>query len=273
MTSKHRTLTEIDDIFDVVHLCADAAAIETLKWFRRPDLSIDNKDVNGFDPVTQADRVAEKAIRDVLAVHRPNDGIFGEEFGQTDGVSGLTWILDPIDGTRGYMSGTPTWGTLIAVADENGPVCGLIDQPYIGERFCGKGPHGAVLRRNGVETKITTSTRDGLDEAILFTTFPEVGTAQDRAGFDAVAKRCRQVRFGMDCYAYALVASGQVDLVIEAGLNSYDVAGPIAVIEAAGGIVTNWSGGRADLGGQVLAAGNAKMHAEALAILGEYADD
>ena len=244
---------------------ADAARAETLTYFRRPDLAVDSK-AAAFDPVTEADRAAERAMRAVIAARRPDDAILGEEYGSAVGTSGLTWVLDPIDGTRGYMSGTPTWGTLISVADRGGPVFGVIDQPHIGERFSGgfgmaelTGPRGTVPLRTGAPRP--------LSEAVLFTTFPEVGTPEDRRAFEAVAGRVRLTRYGMDCYAYALVALGLVDLVIEAGLQSYDIHAPIAVIEAAGGIVTDWTGGSARDGGRVLAAANARVHAEALDVL------
>lgn len=250
----------------VAHEMADAARAAILPFFRGADLSTENKLTEGFDPVTVADRAAEQAMRAVLAAHRPEDGIWGEEFGQSEGPSGRQWVLDPIDGTRGFISGTPTWGVLIALSTEAGPILGVVDQPYIGERFVGSsvgaemtGPHGAMPLK-------TRGTRK-LDEAVLFTTFPEVGTPDERAGFEAVASQVRLTRYGMDCYAYALLAAGQVDLVIEAGLNAYDIQGPIGVIQAAGGIVTNWQGGPAHDGGRVLAAANADIHAAALDIL------
>lgn len=262
-----------DELVRVANRLADAARPETLRHFRQASLVADNK-AGGvdFDPVTQADRAAEQAMRDILAVERPNDAILGEEFGKTAGTSGLTWTLDPIDGTRGYISGTPTWGVLISVSDDNGPLFGLIDQPYIGERFSGgfgvsqvDGPHGSqrLATRNGTS----------LERATLLTTFPEVGAEIERAAFRQVANEVRLVRYGMDCYGYALLATGQVDLVIEAGLQPYDITAPIAVIEAAGGIVTNWNGGRATQGGQVIAAGNAEVHAAALAILRNAIDE
>jgi len=245
---------------------ADAARPETLRHFRTRDLGTDNKSDTGFDPVTEGDRAAEAAMRAVLARLRPDDAILGEEFGATPGTSGLTWVLDPIDGTRGYLSGTPTWGVLIAVGDENGPCLGVIDQPYISERFVGgfgaawvEGPQGRA--------DLTTRAARPLDQAILFTTFPEVGSATEGRAFRAVAERARLTRYGMDCYAYALVAAGQIDLVIEAGLQAYDVQAPIAVIHAAGGIVTDWSGGPVHQGGRVLAAANRTVHAQALALL------
>lgn len=260
------------DLQRVAHLIADAARPVTLRYFRQAGLTAENKASDHFDPVTAADRAAEQAMRAVVAAERPDDGIFGEEFGITPGTSGLTWVFDPIDGTRGYISGTPTWGVLISVADETGPLLGIIDQPYIGERFVGGfaaakcvGPHGESL----LKCRDTSS----LSEATILTTFPEVGTPEEGRAFHAVASQAKLTRYGMDCYGYALVASGQVDLVIEAGLAPYDIQAPIAVIQAAGGICTNWQGGAAHHGGQVIAAANADIHAEALAILqGSLAD-
>lgn len=254
------------DILDTAHALADAARAETLRHFRTDGLDADNKVPGAFDPVTVADRAAEEAMRAILAERRPEDGILGEEFGSVAGTSGLTWILDPIDGTRGYLSGTPTWGVLIAVADAEGPVLGLIDQPYIGERFIG-GPGLAEVAGPLGRRALKARAPRPLSEAILFTTFPEVGTEAEGAAFRRVADQVRLTRYGMDCYAYALVASGQIDLVIEAGLQSYDIAAPIAVIEAAGGIVTDWEGGPVHAGGRALAAANRDIHTAALELL------
>jgi histidinol phosphatase-like enzyme (inositol monophosphatase family) len=248
------------------HAMADAARAAILPHFRSAALTSDNKLSAGFDPVTVADHAAELAMREILAERRPHDAVLGEEYGETTGTSGLTWVLDPIDGTRAFISGTPTWGVLIACSDADGPQLGIIDQPYIGERFLGgfgraemTGPRGnAPLATRGVPS---------LDEATIFTTFPEVGSRDERDAFHRLAGEAKLTRYGMDCYAYALVAAGQVDLVVEAGLNAYDIQAPIAVIEAAGGIVTDWRGGPAHDGGRALAAANPDIHAAALAIL------
>ncbi|MFY2825810.1 histidinol-phosphatase [Ruegeria sp. MALMAid1280] len=254
---------------DVAEEMADAARAAILPFFRQSNLETDNKLAEGFDPVTVADRTAEQAMRAVLEIHRPDDGIFGEEFGRVQGISGRTWVLDPIDGTRGFICGTPTWGVLIALSTPAGPILGVIDQPYIGERFVGSADIARVTGPNGT-VPLKTRLTSGLDQAVLFTTFPEVGTPEDRAGFEAVAQQARLTRYGMDCYAYALLAAGQVDLVIEAGLNAYDIQAPIAVIEAAGGVVTDWQGGPVHEGGRVLAAANATLHAAALEILRQH---
>jgi histidinol phosphatase-like enzyme (inositol monophosphatase family) len=253
-------------LIETAEALADAARAATLAHFRGDGLAADNKLAGGFDPVTAADREAELAMRAVLAERRPDDAIFGEEFGKTPGTSGLTWVLDPVDGTRAFLSGAPTWGVLIAVGDAAGPRLGVIDQPFIGERFLGG--FGAA-RVTGPQGSLPLATRPArpLDEAILFTTYPEVGSAAEGAAFHDLAGRVRLTRYGLDCYAYALVALGQVDLVVEAGLQAYDIQGPMAVIEAAGGIVTDWRGGSAKDGGRVLAAANRQVHAAALEVL------
>ena len=252
------------ELAGVAEALADAARAAILPHFRQPGLIRENKHAGGgYDPVTIADRDAEHAMREILARTRPDDAIMGEELGTTAGSSGLTWVLDPIDGTRGFVSGTPTWGVLIAVGGMAGPELGLIDQPYIGERFIGgfgaarmQGPHG------GADLRTSNITR--LDQASLFSTFPKVGTRAERLAFEAVSRQVQLTRFGMDCYAYALLAAGHVDLVIEAGLQPHDIQAPIALIEAAGGVVTDWRGGPAHAGGQALAAANPALHAAAL---------
>ncbi|MBZ4022279.1 histidinol-phosphatase [Rhodobacter sp. TJ_12] len=264
------------ELLTTAEALADAARRTTLAHFRPVGgIAAENKLAAGFDPVTVADRAAEEAMRAILAQRRPQDGIWGEEHGVQRGQSGLTWVLDPIDGTRGYLSGTPTWGVLIALSEEGDskpgvPLMGVIDQPYIGERFVGgfgtarvTGPMGQAALR----ARAGGAAAGALSQAVLFSTFPEVGTEEEGAAFAQLAKQVKLTRYGMDCYAYALLAAGQIDLVVEAGLQPYDVAAPIAVIEAAGGIVTDWAGGPAYEGGRVLAAANAEIHAAAMAVL------
>jgi len=255
--------SEQDFLIAVACKAGDAARDITLAYFRQPDLASENKATQGYDPVTLADRQAELAIREILQDLRPEDAILGEEYGATPGRSGLTWVLDPIDGTRGYISGTPTWGTLISLRDGGGPLMGLIDQPYIGERFLG-GFGVAELRRGARVTPLSVRANRALDQATLLSTFPGIGTAAERTAFNALSEKTRLTRFGMDCYGYALLAAGTVDLVVEAGLNPYDIQAPIAVVQAAGGIVTDWQGDRAHDGGRVIAATCAGLHEQAL---------
>ncbi|MAO28255.1 MAG: histidinol-phosphatase [Roseovarius sp.] len=269
MTGRKAQLADSAQIIETAHAMADAARRAVLPFFRHGDLVADNKDAAGFDPVTEGDRAAERAMRALLAERRPEDAILGEEYGESEGTSGLTWVLDPVDGTRGFLSGTPTWGVLIALSDESGPLYGIVDQPYIGERFEGGLGQARVVGPQG-EAKLVTRGPRELQDCILFTTFPELGSPDEAAAFRAVSDRVQLTRYGMDCYAYALLAAGQIDLVIEAGLNAYDIQGPMAVIEAAGGIVTDWKGGPAHMGGRVLAAANAAQHKAALDILSDW---
>ena len=254
------------ELIRVAGSLADTARQVILPYFRARTLATENKKAGGYDPVTIADREAERAMRAILARERPHDAVLGEELGASPGTSGLTWVLDPIDGTRGFVTGTPTWGVLIAVGGADGPVLGLIDQPYIGERFLGgfgeawsDGPAG---RR-----PLGTSGVTRLEQASLFSTFPKVGSAPERAAFNALSAQVQLTRFGMDCYAYALLAAGHIDLVVEAGLQPHDIQAPIALIRAAGGIVTDWRGGPAHQGGRALAAATPELHAAALEIL------
>jgi histidinol phosphatase-like enzyme (inositol monophosphatase family) len=266
---------DLDALRAAAFAAADAARAACLPHFRAAGLTAEDKGRDGwFDPVTAADRAAEAAMREVLARLRPGDAILGEEQGASRGAAGgetgLTWVLDPIDGTRGFMAGAPTWGVLVALNDGTRPVLGVIDQPFTGERFWGVrhgARRGAEWLRGAEARPLRTRPCAGLAGATLFTTFPEVGTAAERAGFEAVRDRARLTRYGMDCYAYALIAAGSVDLVIEAGLEAYDVQALIPVIEGAGGVMTDWRGGDCQRGGRVLAAGDARTHAEALAIL------
>lgn len=256
----------IDQLVSTAHALADAAREATLLHFRTASLDADTKESDRFDPVTVADRLSEQKMRDILAERRPMDAVLGEEFGAVAGTSGLTWVLDPIDGTRGYLSGTPTWGVLISVADASGPIYGLIDQPYIRERFEGGFGRARVVGPSG-EAALKARPARPLSQAILFSTFPEVGTAAEAEAFRRVSAQAKLTRYGTDCYAYGLIAAGMIDVVVEAGLQAYDVQAPIAVIEAAGGVVTNWQGGPCHQGGQVLAAANRTIHAEVMALL------
>ena len=263
----HMTPELQNELLATANALADAARNVILPYFRTP-LVADNKDPSAFDPVTIADREAEAAMREILATRRPDDAVLGEEFGHTPGTSGLTWVLDPIDGTRAFISGATSWGVLVGLNAGEAPILGLIDQPYIGERFTGA--FGQATLTTTSETRPIATRSTPLSEATLFTTFPEVGTPTEQQGFEAVSAKARLTRFGLDCYAYALLAMGQIDLVIEAQLNPYDVQGPIAVIENAGGIVTDWQGNPAHNGGRLLAAGSKALHAEVLEILRAY---
>jgi len=234
------------------HLMADAARAAILPHFRVP-LDVENKLATGFDPVTAADRASEEAMRAVLADRAPDDAILGEEFGETPGRNGRRWVLDPIDGTRAFIAGLPTWTVLIALERDGRPEIGVIDQPHIGERFAGW-PGGAALSHGGAERPLQTRGTRRLEEAIVATTDAYLFADAEAEAFERVRRQARLCRFGYDAYAYAMLAGGGVDLVIESGLQIYDVQAFMPVVEGAGGVVTDWSGGDPSGGGQVVAA-------------------
>jgi histidinol phosphatase-like enzyme (inositol monophosphatase family) len=233
----------------------------------RSGLGVENKAACGYDPVTLADTEAEQVIRDEIARAYPAHSILGEEYGHTSGASSLTWIIDPIDGTRGFVMGLPQWGTLIALNDGTQPVIGVMHQPFVDETFLGS-RHGAFLRRAGTVQSLHTRKAKDLKDASLCATHPEMFVqGAERTAFDRVAHACKQTRYGTDCYAWCLLAAGLIDLVIESQLKPYDIQALIPVIRAAGGVVTNWSGQPAYNGGQIIAAGDQRLHQVALEIL------
>jgi myo-inositol-1(or 4)-monophosphatase len=253
------------------HRLADTAGDVILPYFRK-GVAVDNKAAKGFDPVTIADTAAEKAMRALIARLHPDHGIIGEEFGDVASAGAYNWILDPIDGTRAFITGYPLWGTLIGLVDGDRPIVGMMDQPYTRERFWaapgGRAKTARFRGPDGRERSIATRACPKLADAVLACTSPDMfKTPADRAAFDAVSKRAKLTRFGGDCYAYCMLAAGNVDLVIEAGLKAVDIAPLIPIIEAAGGVVTTWDGGSAIGGGAVIAAGDAKLHATAMKVL------
>ncbi len=250
---------------------AEASAKVILPHFRR-SMDVDNKAdaQTPFDPVTIADQDAESAIRALINARYPDHGIIGEEHGveaARTGGEGLTWILDPIDGTRAFISGLPLWGTLIALNDGTEPVIGIVDQPYLKERFVGS-PSGTIL---GSKTLKARSCSD-LASATLSTTDPELfAPGAERDAYNVIDRQVRLRRYGYDCYAYCMLAHGLIDVVIESGLKTFDVQALIPVVKGAGGIITDWKGGSAHEGGQIIACGDARVHDEALKILSKVA--
>lgn len=245
-------------------LC-DLAQDETLGRFRKT-INIDNKLSDGFDPVTEADQAAEKVIRKHILERFSDHGILGEEFGSINPGSEFQWIIDPIDGTKAFISGLPTWGTLIGLYQAGKPIAGIMHQPFTGERYLCDGENSVLLHKNESQI-LKTSGVEQVSDAILMTTSPALFSEEEYANYSNVETACKLPRYGTDCYAYCLLASGHVDLVIEAGLNAYDIAALIPIVECAGGVFTNWQGGSPAEGGQVLVAANQKLHAEALGFL------
>lgn len=244
---------------------ADAAKAETLPRFRT-GLSVVNKLESGFDPVTEGDRAAETAIRLLIEEKFPYHGILGEEHENIGLDREHIWVIDPIDGTRAFISGLPVWGTLIGFRSNGRATMGLVDQPFTGERYFADGTHSWYRGPDG-ERQIATRDCGELKNAILFTTSPHIFTGADLALYRSVEEKVRLFRYGCDCYAYALLASGHVDLVVENSLQPYDVGALIPLIEQAGGIITTWDGGRPENGGNIVAAGSPAVHRQALELL------
>lgn len=241
---------------------AEAAAVAIEPYFRAR-LDVEDKGGRVFDPVTLADKAAERAMRELIQDRYPAHGILGEEEGSIVGASELTWVLDPIDGTRAFITGLPLWGTLIALNDGQRPVLGVMNQPFTGERYMGTA-NGAW--RNG--TKLQTRSCQGLSSATLMCTTPDMfDTPLRRDAFQSVASQAQLVRFGGDCYAYCMLASGFVDVIIEASLQPYDVQALIPIIEGAGGLITAWDGSTAQNGGSVVACGDPALHAQLVELL------
>jgi myo-inositol-1(or 4)-monophosphatase len=246
----------------VAHALAGAAAAHTLRLFRTPLDIIAKADES---PVTQADRAAETAMRDILAAERPADGIFGEEHGQERVDAERIWVLDPIDGTRSFITGSPLWGTLIALVRGGRVELGMVDMPVLGERWIGQAGLGA--QRNGQPVRVRDCKT--IAEARIVTTSPDIFNAADWQAFDRLSRQCAMRRFGGDCYGYAQLAGGTIDLVVETGLQPYDYLGPTGLIEAAGGVVTDWEGRPLGLeaNARVVAAATPELHRQALALL------
>ena len=262
-------------LLDTINRAADAASVPTMANFRQV-LNIENKEQPGrFDPVTIADRQAEQAIEEVVLAEFPEHGFFGEENSQLIKTDQPLWIVDPIDGTRAYITGMPLWGTLIAVYDGEDVILGLLEQPVLKERFIATNftpaanhPRSSELITPDGSRSLSTRKSVSLSNAIVQTTAPEFFVDPAHASaFDRVKSAVSMVRYGGDCYCYALLAMGFVDIVVEATLQPYDIAALIPIVEGAGGVVTSWDGTTAVSGGSVLACANAQLHEQVLALL------
>lgn len=246
---------QVDEFLAFAHQLADRASAVTLPYFRTPT-PVDDKGGRRYDPVTEADRTAEAAMRKLIQERYPTHGVLGEEEAPRMGSEPYQWVLDPIDGTRSFITGIPLWGTLIALNDGQRPRIGIMDQPYTRERFVGT-PDGAWL--NGRELAVRACT-DLASASLMCTAFELFDDQGQRQVFREIADKARLVRFGGDCYAYCMLAMGMVDVVIEAGLKPYDVQALIPIVEGAGGVMTTWTGADAQHGGAIVACGNHRLH-------------
>jgi myo-inositol-1(or 4)-monophosphatase len=250
----------------VAHTAADAAGAVIRRYFRLlPD--VETKSDNS--PVTLADQGAEAEIRSIFVTHTPDFGIIGEEMGGA-ATGRMTWVIDPIDGTRAFITGRPIFAILIALLDDGVPILGLIDQPITGERWIA---HDGTLRFTGPHGRPGTRRIASLAEAELSCTSPEMFRPAQRARFSSLAAACRRVTYGGDAYAYGLLALGQIDIIAEAGLKPWDWAALVPIIEAAGGSVTDWQGRALTLEsvGEVLALGDPANRDAAIAALNDAA--
>jgi inositol-phosphate phosphatase/L-galactose 1-phosphate phosphatase/histidinol-phosphatase len=241
---------------------ADAAGAIIRRYFRRK-FAIDEK--SDRTPVTIADRAAERAMRRLIKARFPQHGIIGEEYGRAQAEADYVWVLDPIDGTKSFISGVPLFGTLIALAYRGRPILGVIDQPILRERWVGATGRKTTLNGTRIETRACAR----LDRATLFATSPDLFGAGDADAFERLRRTAKLTRFGADCYAYALLASGFIDLVVEVGLKTHDFCALAPVIEGAGGTLTDWAGKALDFrsDGRVVASGDRILGAKARTVL------
>ncbi len=255
-------------LIDFAHVLAEASGKVVLRHFRR-SIPVDNKAGGGtFDPVTAADRAAERVMGRLIAERWPEHGVLGEEYGARAPDARFRWVLDPIDGTRAFLTGQTAWGTLIGLLEGSSPILGLVNQPFTRERFW-SGERAAYMRVGEAPAKrLATRPCPRLADAVLTTTDPDLFEDRaERAGFARLKSRVRMTRYGGDCYAYCLLAAGFIDLVVEAGLKAHDVVALVPIIERAGGRITSWDGGSAVAGGRIVAAGDPALHEQALEVL------
>ncbi|HSG94715.1 MAG TPA: histidinol-phosphatase [Afifellaceae bacterium] len=261
-----------------LHELAETAAANTRPLFRSRQ-AIENKAEGGTDdgigdglnPVTAADRKAEAAMRRLIGRRYPGHGILGEEYGAENLDAEWVWVLDPIDGTRGFICGIPLWGTLIGLRHEGEPVLGMISQPILNERFFGSAD-GSTYWSGGVESPLRTRSCETIAAAHVSTTDPRLFTAEERPRYDRIENKAKLARYGYDCYAHAMVALGQIDCIIEAGVAAHDIEPIAPILAGAGGCVTNWSGGSVKGGGQIVTSGDARLHAMILETLADPQD-
>ena len=257
-------MTAIDFSSFVDHLATVSG--ETILPFFRTALAIENKKPGGFDPVTAADRAAEDAMRTLIRRSFPAHGILGEEYGDERTDAEYIWVLDPIDGTKSFIAGMVAWGTLIGLMRFGEPVFGMMHQPFTRERFSGDGG-AARYRGPGGARDLHVRDCEGLNDAVMFTTSPLLMNRTDRTVFTRVEDKVKLSRYGGDCYAYCMLAAGQIDLIIETEIKTHDIVPLIPIIIGAGGIVTTWENGPAQSGGRIVVAGDKRVHEAALEVL------
>jgi len=251
------------------HKLADVSG-EVIRPYFRQQIPVTDKGAEKaqFDPVTIADKSAEEAMRAVIERERPQDGILGEEFGEKLSANGFTWVLDPVDGTRAFITGRHEWASLIALEKNGESVLGIMDQPVLRERFIGVNG-SADLMSSGHRTRLHARPCDHVSEAVLCATHPDAYFSEaEQTAFRRVQRAMRMSRFGGDCYIFGALAMGFVDLIIESGFHRWDVSALIPIVHGAGGVISDWEGNSCADGGRVLAAGDRRIHTQAIKLLG-----
>jgi histidinol phosphatase-like enzyme (inositol monophosphatase family) len=247
-----------------LELARTAGAIANA-YFRSP-LAIENKQAGGYDPVTEADRAIEHILRKEILGRYPDHSIVGEEEGTHVAGSAYTWYIDPIDGTRSFMMGSPLWGTLVGLTHQEVPQFGLLVQPVLGEVFLGT-QNGSWLIRAEQRQRLTARGSKDLSGAAIASTHPDLFSGEEARAFQRLVACCELSRYGGDCYNYAMLAAGFIDLVVEAKLKPWDIVPLVPILEGAGCVVTNWQGGSVLAGGLVVAAATPDLHRAALNVL------
>jgi histidinol phosphatase-like enzyme (inositol monophosphatase family) len=256
------TMSAVDFAFFVDELASRSGAA-ILPFFRTSLSTMDKAQGGVFDPVTEADKASEAVMRQLITRTFPEHGIVGEEYGNEREDAEFVWVLDPIDGTRAFISGLPVWGTLIGLTRNGRPCYGMMHQPFTRERFFGD---GGVAKWRGPTGERILKTRPcaSLADATLSTTTPAMFTGKEAEAYRLIEQQVKLVRYGTDCYAYCMVAAGHMDVVIETSLKAYDIVALVPIVEGAGGVVTDWKGGSPAKGGSIVASGDPRLHEEVL---------
>ena len=257
------------DLLELGKKVVIAGGKEAMNYFRKPNLRFENKSHTDFDPVSKADENTENIMMNLILKHRPNDTIMGEENIDIKGSSGFSWIIDPIDGTRGFMAGQTSWTILIALCEGDRHLFGIIYQPFTEEMFVGYHNNCNYLHK-GKSKKIFAKNSKTVSDAVIHTTDPNMGSDDENFAMSKLRKSCKLSRYSLDAYAYGLLAYGNIDIIIESSMQYYDIQAPLCVIRAAGGIFSDWKGGNNFTNGRILASSNKYIHKEALEILAKY---
>jgi len=257
------------DLMDLGKKVAIAGGKEAMNYFRKSDLNFKNKSKTHFDPVSKADKNTETIMRNLILKFRPNDTIIGEENNSVFGSSGLSWIIDPIDGTRGFMAGQTSWTVLISLSEGEKPLFGIIYQPFSDEMFIGN-QYSCEYLHQGKIKRIFVKKCNNISDAIIHTTDPNMGNFKENSAMEALRNHCKLARYSLDAYAYGLVAFGNIDLIVESSMQIYDIQAPLCIIKAAGGTFSDWNGGNDFTSGRILASGDQYIHKEALKILAKH---